>query len=131
MTISGIGASYSYGSYANRIDASNTDAEVNESSQVSQSAPLESSASHDDQEQHHKQEAIKTTSPQSYEKFIFDFKKDNEYNLIGAKSKLEDMDVDKALSDMKKDSVLDQYKFFVKSTLVSNEDGSVRQVTKR
>lgn len=130
MTISGIGASYSYGSYANRIDASNTDAKVNESSQASQASHTESAGSQNDQTQYPKQEKIKSSPQESYEKFSFDFKRDNEYNLIGAKSEIEDLDVEKALSDMKKDSVLDQYKFFVKSSLVSNEDGSVKQITK-
>lgn len=61
---------------------------------------------------------------------VFDFKKDNEYNLVGASSKLEDLDVEKALSDMKKDNVLSQYRFFVKPTtgLGTDGDGTVRKV---
>lgn len=129
MTISGIGASYSYGSYANRISASNTDEEINRAGQVSQSVSIEPSISDENQQQENKPETLKTT-PESLNRFVFDFKKHNEYNLVGATSKMEDLDIDKALSDMKKDSVLDQYKFFVKSTLISNEDGSVRQIKK-
>lgn len=63
---------------------------------------------------------------------VFDFKRDNDYNLIGASSKLEDLDVEKALSDMKRDSVLSQYQFFVKSPkgLGTDEDGTVRKVVR-
>jgi hypothetical protein len=61
--------------------------------------------------------------------FTFDFKKNNNFNLVGATSSMEDMDLDKAMSDMKKDSVLDQYKFFVNPVnLGTDEDGTVRLV---
>lgn len=63
---------------------------------------------------------------------VFDFKRENDYNLIGASSKLEDLDVEKALSDMKRDSVLSQYQFFIKSPkgLGTDEDGTVRKVVR-
>ena len=131
MTISGINNSYSYASYSKKIDTSSTDADVSQVSQVNQPLPIESSISSDDQPQQQASELPKPSRTGNLEKIIFDFKKNNEFNLVGAQSKVEDVDVDKALSDMKKDSVLDQYKFFVKSPLVSDADGSVRQVTKR
>lgn len=37
---------------------------------------------------------------ESINNLVFDFKKDNDFNLVGASSKLEDLDVEKALSDM-------------------------------
>lgn len=59
--------------------------------------------------------------------FTFDFRKNNTYNLVGATSAVEDMDVEKAVSDMKKDVVLNQYKFFVGNTnLGTDADGTVR-----
>lgn len=63
--------------------------------------------------------------------FTFDFKKDNRFNLEGATKDYEDINVNKALSDMKKDSVLEQYKFFVDSpNLGTDSDGTVRIVRK-
>ncbi|MDD6797896.1 MAG: hypothetical protein PUE71_06375 [Clostridia bacterium] len=67
---------------------------------------------------------------ESINNLVFDFKKDNDFNLVGASSKLEDLDVEKALSDMQKDSVLSQYRFFVKPSegLGTDSDGTVRKV---
>ena len=131
MTISGVSNSYSYASYTKRVDPSSTDAQVNQISTVNQPLPLESSTASEDQSQQQATETLKPSRTGNLEKIIFDFKKNNEFNLVAAQSKAEDLDVVKALSDMKKDSVLDQYKFFVKSSLGSDADGSVRQVTKR
>ena len=131
MTISGVSNAYSYANYTKRIDTSSTDADVSQISQVNQPLPVESSISADDQPQQQATEMPKPMRTGNLEKIIFDFKKNNEFNLVGAQSKAEDLDVDMALSNMKKDSVLDQYKFFVKSSLVSDQDGSVRQVAKR
>lgn len=56
-----------------------------------------------------------------------DFKKNNRYNLVAATSEAEDIDVKKALQEMKKDAVLDRYKFFVnKSGLGTDAEGTVR-----
>ena len=131
MTISGVSNAYSYANYTKRIDTSSTDADVSQISQVNQPLPVESSISSNDQPQQQATEIPKPSRTGNLEKIIFDFKKNNEFNLVGAQSKAEDLDVDMALSNMKKDSVLDQYKFFVKSSLVSDQDGSVRQVAKR
>ena len=94
--------------------------EKNQSVQIN-----EASLQGNSQQGNESNKAPRTADPQD---FVFDFKQNNQYNLVAAKSKVEDVDVEKALSDMKKDSVLDQYKFFVKSSLVNNEDGTVRQV---
>jgi len=131
MTISGVSNSYSYASYPKRIDTSSTDAAVSQISSINQPLPLESSTASDEQPKQQSKETLKPSRTGNFEKITFDFKKNNEFNLVAAQSKVEDLDVDKALSDMKKDSVLDQYKFFVKSTLGSDADGSVRQVAKR
>lgn len=61
--------------------------------------------------------------------FIFDFRKDSRFNLEGATKDYEDINIDKALYDMKKDTVLDKYKFFVDSpNLGTDKDGTVRIV---
>ncbi len=63
--------------------------------------------------------------------FTFDFKKDNRFNLEGATKDYEDINISKALSDMKKDTILDKYKFFVDSpNLGTDGDGTVRIVRK-
>lgn len=142
MLVSGFGSvnsySYAYDKIANRISTS-SDAETAQVSQSAQTAQAgqTSQANQIDQsvqtQESSSQELVgqegskapRTANPQD---FVFDFKQNNDYNLVAAKSKVEDVDVEKALSDMKKDSVLDQYKFFVKSSLVNNEDGTVRQV---
>ena len=126
MTISGVGSAYSYGNYSTKVDAASKDTGL---SQVNQTVPSETAAFVSEGEQK-ESESPKAPKSGNLENFVFDFKKDNEYNLVGAKSKLEDLDVEQAISDMKKDSVLDQYKFFVKSSLVNDEDGSVRQVVR-
>ncbi len=65
------------------------------------------------------------------EDFTFDFKKDNRFNLEGATKDYEDINISKALSDMKKDTILDKYKFFVDSpNLGTDSDGTVRIVRK-
>jgi len=129
MTISRVSQPYS--SYSNKIDTSSTDAQVKPISQVNQPLPVEPSISLDEPSKQQDTETLKSSRTGNLEKIIFDFKKNNEFNLVGAQSKAEDLDVDQALSDMKKDSVLDQYKFFVKSSLVNDTDGSVKQIIKR
>ena len=130
MAISGVSNSYSYSGYAKRIDTSSNDEKVSQISIVNQPIPVESSTASEDQPKQQATEMLRPSRTGNLEKITFDFKKNNEFNLVGAQSKVEDLDVEKALSDMKKDSVLDQYKFFVKSSLGSDADGSVRQVTK-
>lgn len=59
--------------------------------------------------------------------FTFDFKKNNSFHLVGATSAAEDIDIEKAISDMKKDTVLEQYKYFVNPVnLGMDADGTVR-----
>ena len=41
------------------------------------------------------------------------FENRNRFNLVAATSSMEDVDIKKAVSDMEKDQVLDQYKFFI------------------
>ena len=74
-------------------------------------------------------EADKTPRHSDPKNFTFDFKKGNEFNLEGATRDYEDINVSKALTDMKKDEVLEQYKFFVDSpNLGTDTDGTVRIV---
>lgn len=60
---------------------------------------------------------------------VIDFavKKDlnSDKSLIGTDMKLENLDVKKAISDMKKDSILKEYQYFVQDPLNDNADGIV------
>ena len=68
-------------------------------------------------------EADKTPRHSDPKNFTFEF------NLEGATRDYEDINVSKALTDMKKDEVLEQYKFFVDSpNLGTDTDGTVRIV---
>lgn len=64
--------------------------------------------------------------------FSFDFKIDPSFGMTGKDSSLEALDIERAISDMKKDKVLDQYKFFVDSPkagyVCETGDGSVRRI---
>ena len=68
--------------------------------------------------------------------FAFDFGSGIRFNLVAATSSMEDVDIEKAVSEMKKDTVLSQYKFFVGTTntgtpnLGTDADGSVRLVSR-
>lgn len=44
------------------------------------------------------------------------FQKDDTFDYIGSNSSLENLDMQKAVSDMKKDSVLQEYQYFVGSS---------------
>lgn len=57
------------------------------------------------------------------------FNRDEDVSLIGRDSSLAGLDVEKAISDMKKDSMLEQYQYFVGSgsSIVNDEDGLVFQ----
>jgi hypothetical protein len=53
------------------------------------------------------------------------------FQLVGATSEIEDIDVEKAFADMKKDTVLEQYKYFIDSpNMGTDENGTVRMVHK-
>lgn len=49
-----------------------------------------------------------------------------DFNLTGANSRLEDLDIAKAISDMKKEQVLEQYQFFVRNTKEVQEKSITR-----
>ncbi len=91
-----------------------------------QSAALQEASSN--QEIPKEQEEIKKASANANPNdFVFDFKKNNDYHLVAAKNDMEDVDVDKEISAMQKDAVLEQYKFFVNPTnLGTDADGTVR-----
>ncbi|MDO5572905.1 MAG: hypothetical protein Q4G60_02880 [bacterium] len=57
------------------------------------------------------------------------FNRDEDINLVGRDSSLAGLDVEKAISDMRKDSMLEQYQYFVGSgsNIVNDEDGLVFQ----
>lgn len=58
------------------------------------------------------------------------FNKGDDFSFIGSDFKLEDLDMEKVISDMKQDSILQDYQYFVGSndptnTTFENEDGKV------
>lgn len=63
-------------------------------------------------------------------KIMLNFKSHENYQLVSAKSEMEDVDVEKAMSDMKKDFILSQYKYFVNigddGNLGTDLDGTVK-----
>ena len=138
MTVIGAG-SYSIKSvnYNNDItvikDNQDTDTNVSSSSINSKldNAEAASDKSVDDvyADDEQVKEVDKTPRHSDPKNFTFDFKKGNEFNLEGATRDYEDINVSKALTDMKKDEVLEQYKFFVDSpNLGTDTDGTVRIV---
>lgn len=138
MTVIGAG-SYSIKSvnYNNDItvikDNQNTDTNVSSSGINSKldNAEAASDKSVDDvyADDEQVKEADKTPRHSDPKNFTFDFKKGNEFNLEGATRDYEDINVSKALTDMKKDEVLERYKFFVDSpNLGTDTDGTVRIV---
>ena len=64
-----------------------------------------------------------------FDKVSLTFNKEESFDSIGSESGLADLDVQKAISDMKRDSILQEYQYFVGSaqTLIDPEDGFVFQ----
>ena len=79
-----------------------------------------------------RQESVleKRSSSSDLQDISLNFNQNEEFSLAGKNSNLAGLDVEKAISDMKKDSVLEQYQYFVgssDSTVVNDEDGLVFQ----
>lgn len=79
-----------------------------------------------------RQESVlgKRSSAADLQDISLNFNQKEEFNLVGQNSGLAGLDVEKAISDMKKDSVLEQYQYFVgssDSTVINDEDGLVFQ----
>lgn len=56
------------------------------------------------------------------------FRKENSFDYIGSESSLESLDIRKAVSDMRKDSILQEYQYFVggaQGILKNTQDGIV------
>ncbi len=53
------------------------------------------------------------------------FNKNDDFGYLGSEADISQLDMDKAISDMKKDQVLEQYQYFVGPSGFSSEDGSV------
>ncbi|MBP5198766.1 MAG: hypothetical protein J6033_06930 [Lachnospiraceae bacterium] len=50
------------------------------------------------------------------------FNKQDDFNRIGTESDIKTLDMEKAISDMKKDGVLQRYQYFVGNSSFKNED---------
>lgn len=124
MFISGMGTNPYISSYSRNVNATQPQEETIQS--VNTAGVQEQTVSNDNIDTDVSNPAPRNSNPTD---FTFDFKKHNNFNLVGATNKLEDMDVNKAVNDMKKEDVLDQYKFFVQpSKLGTDSDGTVRLV---
>lgn len=66
----------------------------------------------------------RSTDPES---ISLTFNKEETFDYIGSESKLDNLDVRKAISDMQKDAVLQEYQYFVGNakSLINTEDGIV------
>lgn len=68
------------------------------------------------------------TKTADLENISLTFQKDASFDYLGSESNLENLDIQKAVSDMRKDSILQEYQYFVGSSqelLQSSEDGIV------
>ena len=64
------------------------------------------------------------------ENISINFNKGEDYSYIGSESDIQTLDMQKAISDMRKDKILEDYQYFVGSSQnlmssINNEDGSV------
>jgi len=98
-----------------------------EEAKEQKSALPDSSTSLPDQSEVQKQEQNKASRSADLQNISLTFNAGEDYGYIGKDSILENLDVMKAISDMQKDSVLQQYQTFVGSgdTVFSSEDGVV------
>ncbi len=55
------------------------------------------------------------------------FNKEDDFGLIGSEAPIKSLDMEKAISEMKMDTILQEYQFFVgnQKPILSNEDGVV------
>lgn len=73
--------------------------------------------------------AVKAPLHSNPNDFTFDFSKKNNYNLVAASNDIEDVDINRVVSDMKQDDVLSRYRYFVGGpNLGTDSDGTVRIV---
>ena len=57
------------------------------------------------------------------------FKKNDDYGYIGQDSGIESLDMQKAISDMKKDSILQEYQYFLGSPEKKSDEGIIQSAS--
>ena len=126
MAISGIDANGNY-----NISKISREESLQESTKVSRAEQiLPAGQSSDDSDISKKQ--VNTAPRQSDPNdFTFDFKKNNDFNLVAARNEMEDIDLEKAMSDMQKETVLNQYKYFVGTPNLGRDDDGMVRIVKR
>lgn len=127
MGISGMGIGlYGQGYSFNPMDRINNQNTVADKPQEVATQPSASAA------QEPVKKAPKILAEGQLEDFAFDFKKGKEFSMIGEDSSLVSLDKEGTVADVKKDELLDQYKFFVNGSSdpvqYASEEGSVRRV---
>lgn len=132
MTAGGININSYYNSYNNRYVAGMPDdSKIVIAQEPVKEEQLQADSS-ESRQADEKERENKSAAHASPKEFTFDFGYANKFNLVAAQSSVEDVDIKKAVMDMKKDTVLNQYKFFVGTTsegtpnLGTDADGTVR-----
>lgn len=132
MTAGGININSYYNSYNNRYVAGIPDDNKIVTAQEPVKEEQLQADSSESRQSDEKERENKSAAHASPKEFTFDFGYANKFNLVAAQSSVEDVDIKKAVMDMKKDTVLNQYKFFVGTTsegtpnLGTDADGTVR-----
>lgn len=132
MTAGGININSYYNNYNNRYVAGMSDDNKIVTAQEPVKEEQLQADSYESRQADEKERENKAAAYASPKEFTFDFGYANKFNLVAAQSSVEDVDIKKAVMDMKKDTVLNQYKFFVGTTaegtpnLGTDADGTVR-----
>lgn len=139
MTISGMNYGF-YGfdynnSIKNNINASNDKVNVNNSEldKSNQNVDANVSAQASD-EGKVSVKAPKILAEGQLEDFTFDFKKSKEFSMKGEDSNITSLDITNDIADVKKDDLLDQYRFFAASesspVQYQSDEGMVMRVNR-
>ncbi len=103
-----------YSAYQNSYKVS----EITSSVKTQQALPTEQDISVKENNLHNNNKTQKeeeSREPLDFNNFSLTFQKNNTYDYIGRESSLENLDMQKAISDMQKDKILQEYQYFVGS----------------
>ena len=97
--------------------------------QIAESKAAETLAAQDEQQQTDTEQVIAAPvkTDNGAGEYAKQYRPDATYELSGADSDIANLDVEKALSDMKKDQVLQQYQFFVGESKARDELAASRK----
>ena len=132
MTISGLGYN-SFIPYGNRARIKYAEENVPVNNDVSNNDISEDSADKSSGYAEPKDGQVKSPkilTDEQLEDFAFDFKNGKEFSMVGEDSDINSLDIPQNIYDMKKDDLLDKYRFFVgtdnnNAVAFISEDGAV------